>query len=101
MGNLFKSFTFKIWLPFAVALLIIISVSAWYYPKKQKEFLLKNKSDQILELSKIVAKSYELAFTDADEGQVLLRLKEIIDFVEKDHDIDYIEIYEILHVAIM
>jgi len=94
MGNLFKSFTFKIWLPFAVALLIIISVSAWYYPKKQKEFLLKNKSDQILELSKIVAKSYELAFTDADEGQVLLRLKEIIDFVEKDHDIDYIEIYE-------
>jgi len=94
MGNLFKSFTFKIWLPFTVALIVIISISAWYYPKKQREFLLKNKSDQILELSKIVAKSYELAFTDADEGQVLLRLKEIIAFVEKDHDIDYIEIYE-------
>jgi len=94
MGKLFSSFTFKIWLPFAIALIIIISVSGWYYPKKQQEFLLKNKSEQILELAKTVSKSYELAFTDANEGQVFVRVKEIIDFVEKDHDIEYIEIYE-------
>lgn len=94
MSRLFKSFTFKIWLPFTIALLVIISISAWYYPKKQKEFLLKNKSDQILELAKTVAKSYELAFTDSDETEVFNNVKEIIDFVKEDHDIDFIEIHE-------
>ena len=94
MGNFFRSFTFKIWLPFTVALLVILAISAWYYPKKQEQFLIENKSGQILELAKTVSKSYELAFTDANEGQVLMRVKEIIDFVKKDHDIDFIEIHE-------
>ncbi len=94
MGRLFRSFTFKIWFPFTIALIVIISISAWYYPKKQQEFLLKNKSDQILELSKTVSKSYELAHSEADFDKVLVRVQEITEFALKDHDIDYIEIHE-------
>lgn len=94
MSSFYKSFTFKIWLPFTVALILIISISAWYYPKQQEQFLLNNKKGQVLELAKTVAKSYELAFTDSDETQVLLRVREIIHFAKDDHDIDFIEIYE-------
>lgn len=94
MSSFYKSFTFKIWLPFTVALIFIISISAWYYPKQQEQFLLNNKKGQVLELAKTVAKSYELAFTDSDETQVLKRVRDLIDFAKNDHDIDYIEIYE-------
>lgn len=94
MSKFFNSFTFKIWLPFTVALIFIISISAWYYPRKQEQFLLDNKRGQVQELAKTVAKSYELAFTDSDETQVFMRVKEIIDFAKNDHDIDYIQIYE-------
>lgn len=94
MSKFFKSFTFKIWLPFTVALIFIISISAWYYPLKQEQFLINNKKGQVQELAKTVAKSYELAFTDSDETQVFMRVKEIIDFAKNDHDIDYIQIYE-------
>jgi len=94
MSSFFRSFTFKIWLPFTVALILIISISAWYYPKQQEEFLISNKKGQVLELAKTVAKSYELAFTDSDETQVLLRVSEIIRFAKDDHDIDFIEIHE-------
>ncbi len=94
MSKFFTSFTFKIWLPFTVALIFIISISAWYYPRQQERFLLENKKGQVQELAKTVAKSYELAFTDSDETQVFLRVKEIIDFAKDDHEIDYIQIYE-------
>jgi len=94
MNRFFKSFTFKIWLPFTVALIFIISISAWYYPRKQEQFLLDNKKGQVQELAKTVAKSYELAFTDSDESEVFRRVKETIDFAKNDHDIDYIQIYE-------
>ena len=94
MSKFFKSFTFKIWLPFTIALIFIISISAWYYPRKQEQFLLENKRGQVQELAKTVAKSYELAFTDSDETQVFGRVKEIIDFAKNDHDIERIQIYE-------
>ncbi len=94
MSKFFNSFTFKIWLPFTVALIFIIAVSAWYYPLKQEQFLLENKRGQVQELAKTVATSYELAFTDSDETQVFRRVKQIIDFAKNDHDIDYIQIYE-------
>ena len=89
MSSFYKSFTFKIWLPFTVALIFIISISAWYYPKQQEQFLLNNKKGQVLELAKTVAKSYELAFTDSDETQVLKRVRDLIDLAKNDHDIDY------------
>ena len=94
MSKFIRSFAFKIWVPFSVTLLVIISITAWYYPKKQEQFFIENKTGQVLELAKTVAKSYELAFTDADETQVFKRVTEIINFAKNDHDIDYIEIYE-------
>ena len=94
MSKFVRSFAFKIWIPFSVTLLVIISITAWYYPKKQKQFFIENKTGQVLELAKTVAKSYELAFTDSDETQVFKRITEIINFAKNDHDIDYIEIYE-------
>mgnify|MGYP003303778184 CR=1 FL=1 len=88
MSKFIRSFAFKIWVPFSVTLLVIISITAWYYPKKQEQFFIENKTGQVLELAKTVAKSYELAFTDADETQVFKRVTEIINFAKNDAGID-------------
>ena len=92
----FNSFTFQIWLPFAFALLIIISVAALYYPSKQEAYYIQNKKAQTLELSKTVAMNYELVFTlaDSDPNIVFSSLKTILDFAQKDHDIAFISIFD-------
>ena len=82
MSKFIRSFSFKIWVPFSVTLLVIISITAWYYPKKQEQFFIENKTGQVLELAKTVAKSYELAFTDSDETEVFKRITEIINFAK-------------------
>ncbi|MEJ6637367.1 MAG: HAMP domain-containing protein, partial [Crocinitomicaceae bacterium] len=92
----FNSFTFQIWLPFAFALLIIISIAALYYPSKQEAYYIQNKKAQTLELSKTVAMNYELVFTlaDSDPNIVFSSLKTILDFAQKDHDIAFISIFD-------
>ncbi len=95
MTKFFSSITFKIWLPFTLALIIIISISAWYYPSKQKDYVLKNKKEQVSELAVGLAHNYESAQSNyTDYTQVLMRVKDIIDFVKKDNKIDFIEITE-------
>lgn len=95
MTKFFSSITFKIWLPFTLALITIISISAWYYPSKQKEYVIKNKQEQVSELAVGLAHNYESAQSNySDYTQVLMRVKDIIDFVKKDNKIDFIEITE-------
>ena len=95
MTKFFSSITFKIWLPFTLALIIIISISAWYYPSKQKEYVINNKQEQVSELAVGLAHNYESAQSNySDYTQVLMRVKDIIDFVKKDNKIDFIEITE-------
>ena len=92
----FNSLTFKIWLPFAFALVVIISISAHYYPWKQESYFIKNKKAEILELSKTIAMNYELVFSlsDSDPNIVFQSLKTILDFAQKDHDIAFVSIFE-------
>ena len=92
----FNSLTFKIWLPFAFALVVIISISALYYPSKQESYFIKNKKAEILELSKTIAMNYELVFSlsDSDPNIVFQSLKTILDFAQKDHDIAFVSIFE-------
>ena len=86
MTKFFSSITFKIWLPFTLALIIIISISAWYYPSKQKEYVINNKQEQVSELAVGLAHNYESAQSNyTDYTQVLMRVKDIIDFVKIDN----------------
>jgi len=95
MTKFFNSITFKIWLPFTLALIIIISISAWYYPSKQKEYIINNKQKQVSELAVGLAHNYESAQSNyTNYTQVLMRVKDIIEFVRKDNKIDFIEIIE-------
>ena len=98
MTKFFSSITFKIWLPFTLALIIIISISAWYYPSKQKEYVINNKQEQVSELAVGLAHNYESAASDNIKYEnprlLMSRLKDIIGFVKKDNKIDFIEITE-------
>lgn len=90
MSKFHKSISFKIWLPFSLAITVTILAVGFYYPKKQEEVY----------ISQIQAKSKEIAKTAALGVEISLKnddfhgLEQIINLASSTIDFEYISIIE-------
>jgi len=61
--KIFKSISFRIWLPFAVSISAFILAAGYYYPLKQEQIFIQNNKSKIDELAKTVALGVELSLS--------------------------------------
>lgn len=85
---MFRSLSAKIWLPFTILFFIITIVFNLYYPQKQEDFYVKNKNNELKELSKTVGLGVELSISE-DNFQ---GLKKTLDFASGRSDFEFIAI---------
>ena len=83
-----KQISFRIWLPFAISLIVLVTIVALYYPNKQEKLFRENKERELKELAKTVALGVELSLR-ADDFQ---GLRKTIDFVSSTSDFEYVAI---------
>lgn len=88
MTGFFQKISFRIWLPFALTLSLMMIVVAFYYPREQEKLFRDNKERELKELAKTVALGVELSLR-ADDFQ---GLKKTIDFVSGTSDFEYVAI---------
>jgi len=89
---MWRSLTFRIWLPFTLSVFVMASIVAFYYPESQKEMMIANKKAQFTKLAKTIALGVELNFTVADETKSLEGIQKTLEWAGKDNDLDYIAI---------
>jgi len=85
---MFQKISFRIWLPFALTLSVMMLIVAFYYPREQEKLFRANKERELKELAKTVALGVELSLR-ADDFQ---GLKKTIDFVSGTSDFEYVAI---------
>lgn len=83
-----RGLSIKIWLPFTVLSLVIAIAFNLYYPKKQEDFYIKNKNNELKELAKTVGLGVELSINE-DNYQ---GLKKTLDFASGRKDFEFIAI---------
>lgn len=88
MTGFFQKISFRIWLPFALTLSLMMLTVAFYYPREQEKLFRANKERELKELAKTVALGVELSLR-ADDFQ---GLKKTIDFVSGTSDFEYVAI---------
>ena len=88
MAGFFQKISFRIWLPFALTLSLMMLVVAFYYPREQEKLFRANKERELKELAKTVALGVELSLR-ADDFQ---GLKKTIDFVSGTSDFEFVAI---------
>ena len=88
MTGFFQKISFRIWLPFALTLSLMMLIVAFYYPREQEKLFRDNKERELKELAKTVALGVELSLR-ADDFQ---GLKKTIDFVSGTSDFEYVAI---------
>lgn len=88
MTGFFQKISFRIWLPFALTLSLMMLIVAFYYPREQEKIFRANKERELKELAKTVALGVELSLR-ADDFQ---GLKKTIDFVSGTSDFEYVAI---------
>jgi PAS domain S-box-containing protein len=88
MTGFFQKISFRIWLPFALTLSLMMLVVAFYYPREQEKLFRANKERELKELAKTVALGVELSLR-ADDFQ---GLKKTIDFVSGTSDFEFVAI---------
>jgi PAS domain S-box-containing protein len=83
-----RGLSIQIWLPFTVLFLVITIAFNLYYPKKQEDFYIKNKNNELKELAKTVGLGVELSLSE-DNFQ---GLKKTLDFASGRKDFEFIAI---------
>lgn len=89
---MWKSLTFRIWLPFTLSVFMMASVIAFYYPESQKDMMIANKKTQLANIAKTVALGVELNFTIGDETKSLEGIQKTLEWAGREDDVDYIAI---------
>lgn len=88
MSNFFQKISFRIWLPFALALSVLMGIFAFYYPSRQEELFRANKERELRELAKTVALGVELSLNANDfQG-----LKKTVDLASSTTDFEFVAI---------
>lgn len=88
MSNFFQKISFRIWLPFALALSILMGIFALYYPGEQEKLFRENKERELRELAKTVALGVELSLNANDYKG----LKKTVDLASSTTDFEYVAI---------
>ena len=68
---MWRSLTFRIWLPFTLSVFIIAAIVAFLRIQSQTDFLLSNNQARNENVAKTVALGVELNFTTGDETKSL------------------------------
>ena len=89
---MWRSLTFRIWLPFTLSVFIIAAIVAFLRIQSQTDFLLSNNQARIENVAKTVALGVELNFTTGDETKSLEGIQKAIDWAESSNEVDYIAI---------
>lgn len=88
MSNFFQKISFRIWLPFALALSVLMGIFAFYYPSRQEDLFRANKERELKELAKTVALGVELSLNANDfQG-----LKKTVDLASSTTDFEFVAI---------
>ena len=89
---MWRSLTFRIWLPFTLSVFIIGSIVAFLRIQSQTDLLLSNNQARIENVAKTVALGVELNFTTGDETKSLEGIQKSIDWAGSSNAVDYIAI---------
>jgi len=88
MSHFFQKISFRIWLPFALALSVLMGLFALYYPQEQEKLFRENKERELKELAKTVALGVELSLNANDyQG-----LKKTVDLASSTTDFEFVAI---------
>ena len=88
MSHFFQKISFRIWLPFALALSAMMGIFALYYPQTQEKLFRENKERELRELAKTVALGVELSLNANDyQG-----LKKTVDLASSTTDFEFVAI---------
>ena len=88
MSHFFQKISFRIWLPFALALSVLMGLFALYYPQEQEKLFRENKERELKELAKTVALGVELSLNASDyQG-----LKKTVDLASSTTDFEFVAI---------
>jgi PAS domain S-box-containing protein len=88
MSKYFQKISFRIWLPFALALSILMGIFALYYPGEQEKLFRENKERELRELAKTVALGVELSLNANDYKG----LKKTVDLASSTTDFEFVSI---------
>jgi len=88
MPSVLSRLAIKIWLPFAIVLMVLLASVSIYYPKQQETTFRQNKEKELKELAKTVALGVELSLRNND----FKGLQQSIQFVSNMDDFDHVAI---------
>jgi PAS domain S-box-containing protein len=88
MPSVLSRLAIKIWLPFAIVLMVLLASVSIYYPKQQESTFRQNKEKELKELAKTVALGVELSLRNND----FKGLQQSIQFVSNMDDFDHVAI---------
>lgn len=88
MQSVLSRLAIKIWLPFAIVLMVLLALLSIFYPKQQESTFRTNKEKELKELAKTVALGVELSLRNNDYKG----LQQSIQFVSNMDDFDHVAI---------
>ena len=91
MNSLFKSLSFRIWLPFAASISLLLLSLLVLYPKRQEELFRKNFDSELNQLARSTALGVEVALDHSD----FENLGQIVELVTKSANLEFVAITEI------
>lgn len=90
MARFYQRISFRIWFPYALVLLVLITFVSLNYPARQARLFRANKERELRELAKTVALGVELSLNGNDFGG----LKRTVDFVSGITDFEFVAILQ-------
>jgi PAS domain S-box-containing protein len=91
MNPLFKSLSFRIWLPFAISISVLLLSLLILYPNRQGELFRKNFQSELDQLAKTTALGVEVALDNSDFES----LGQIVDLATSGTNLEFIAITEL------
>jgi PAS domain S-box-containing protein len=91
MNSLFKSLSFRIWLPFAISISILLISLLVLYPNRQEDLFRKNFQSELNQLTRTTALGVEVALDNSD----FENLGQIVELVTNSANLEFVAITEI------
>jgi PAS domain S-box-containing protein len=91
MNTLFKSLSFRIWLPFAISISILLLSLLVLYPQRQEDLFRKNFQSELNQLAATTALGVEVALDNSD----FENLGKIVELVTNGAELEFVAITEV------
>ena len=91
MSSLFKSLSFRIWLPFAISISLLLLSLLILYPNRQEDLFRKNFQSELNQLTRTTALGVEVALDNSD----FENLGQIVELVTNSANLEFVAITEL------